>query len=139
MVGGDVDLFAAGGGEFGAGFIHILRGPDAGKTVGYLDRGVGGGLDLSIGVEGGVIFYTGDVKNFQIELLQGDRNEYSAATPILGVNGFISSTPNPIDGGKVIGIMGTYGPGINPLNLFGIAVPFMFNFNYGSTKIYNSK
>jgi hypothetical protein len=129
LIGGDVDLFVGGGVDFGAGGILILRGPDAGQFVGYLDRGVGLGLDLSLVGEGGFLFYTGDASNFTKDHLRGDRTEVSGAFLTWGGNVFW--TPKDGYGERVIGVLGTYGPGINPLVLFRIPAPWTFNINFG--------
>lgn len=133
MIGGDVDLFVGGAGEVGAGGILILRGPDAGKFVAYLDYGVGLGLDLSIVAEGGVIFYTGDASKFTMDHLRGNRTEVAGAFGTIRGNVFWA--PQDADGERVIGVLGSLGPGINPITLFtGIPVPWTFNVNHGSTE-----
>src|SRR5690606_525767 len=136
MVGGDLDLFAGGGGDVSAGGILILRGPDAGQFVSYLDYGVGFGLDLSLVAEGGLIFYTGDVSKFTKNHLKGERTE--VAVSVLSWGGNIFWTPEDIDNGRVIGVLGTYGPGINPLAFFGISAPWAFNINHGGTELFKS-
>jgi hypothetical protein len=137
LIGGDVDLFVGGGVDFGAGGILILRGPDAGQFVGYLDRGVGLGLDLSLVGEGGFLFYTVDASNFTKDHLRGDRTEVSGAFLTWGGNVFW--TPKDGYGERVIGVLGTYGPGINPLVLLRIPAPWTFNINLGGTDLFKSK
>ena len=134
LLGGDLDFFVGGGGELGAGGILVIRGPDAGKFVTYLDYGVGLGLDLSAVVEGGLIFYTGNADEFTINTLKGARTEVGLAAGMIGANVFLSS--QDAAGGRVVGVLGTYGPGINPLVLFGIPTPFTGNVNHGETSLF---
>lgn len=130
-----VDGYIGGGVTVAAGGVIITRGPDKGKVVYFLDHGVGLGLDLSAAGQVGALFYTGDAANFTKASLIGERVSISGALGFWGVNGFI--TPVDAANGRVIGILGTYGPGINPLNFFGIAVPATGNINYGRTDIFN--
>jgi hypothetical protein len=131
------DGFVGGGVTVSTGGVLITRGPDKGKVVYFLDRGVGFGLDLSGQGQAGLLFYTGDAKNFTQESIPGTRVAVSFAVGLVGGTGFM--TPEDNYGGQVIGVSGTYGPGINPLVLFGIPVPFTINVNYGGTDTFKKK
>ena len=101
------------------------------------DHGVGFGLDISGAGQSGFLFYTGDVKNFTVNSIKGERSAISGAIGMKGAAGFI--TPEDAAGGRVIGLMGTYGPGVNPVTFYGFAIPFTFNINFGWTGIFNKK
>lgn len=130
-VGLDVDFQIAVGGNVSVGGIHILQGPDAGRIVLYTDLGVGAGLDVSGSLKETNIFFTGDINDFTIEALRGNRMEYSGAVTINGVDvsgGFFQSI-DLINGGRVFGISVGVGVGAFPYWISGGS-------NFGTTTIY---
>lgn len=139
MYGVDGDFVIGAGTEMTVGFAVILRGPDAGKVVGFLDGAPGpaaGGADASAALEGMYIFYSGDANNFSAELLKGYRTEFSgsfSAIIDLGITGFIGRNINPIDGGRVYGIGGSFGVGWPVFNRI-----LNGNINKGTTTIYGN-
>jgi hypothetical protein len=137
MYGLDGDFVIGAGSEMTIGFAVILRGPDAGKVVGFLDGTSAGptaaGADASAALEGMYIFYSGDVNNFSAKLLEGYRTEFSgsfSAIIDLGITGFMGEI-NPKDGGRVYGFGGSFGVG---WSVFDAVING--NFNKGTTVIY---
>ncbi|WP_436517257.1 DUF6443 domain-containing protein [Ekhidna sp. To15] len=141
MYGLDGDFVVGAGTELTIGGAIILRGPDAGKVVGFLDgTGAGptaGGGDASASIEGMYVFYSGNVENFNASMLEGYRTEVSgsfSAVVDFGVNSFWARDVNPIDGGRVYGFGGSFGIGWPVFNSV-----INGNTNYGQTIIFGNE
>ncbi len=129
----DLDLVFGSGYDFTFARIIVLQGIDAGQVFDVFDRGEAVGIDLSLSGEATLLFYTGDISNFNANLLEGSRSEISiSGIPAFfgatwGGTGFVSEPD--IRGGRVIGVGVNLGWSIPGLNKFDV------NLNQGQTTV----
>ena len=127
----DLDAFIIGGADIKPiGIILPLRGGDAFRPHLFSDAGVGAGLDISASIQGGKLWYTGNVNDIRIEMFQGYRGEANIAFTYgvdVGLGVSAAQLPN---GEYVLGASGSVG--------FGIPAPFPVtgNVNVGATYIW---
>ncbi|WP_422360213.1 FG-GAP-like repeat-containing protein [Reichenbachiella sp.] len=129
----DVDWFSGPGADLGFGMVRIVNGNSEGEFNWYLDFGGGMfGIDGSLAIEGGLIYYTGDMDNFNMGSLESLRKEFSVAATykLIDIGVSIAVSEPDFDGGRTIAISGSGGVGF-PFK----GIPFNFNYNEGRTEI----
>ena len=128
-ISGDLDL---GFSTISGGWILILQGPDVGKIVGFKDVGAGFSIpDFDGNLKQTDFFVTGDVNQFTISSLKGERTELIVGGTLSHINitGSITRADNSGPWGRVYGISVGVGAGVIPIwGSFGVG--------YGETTIY---
>ncbi|GAB5399342.1 MAG: hypothetical protein Aureis2KO_09270 [Aureisphaera sp.] len=108
-----------GGADVSTGVLLILRGPAAGTAVPVTDLAVAFGLDISIGVNFGELYFTGHASDIKVDTFLGARFGLDFAVNVygldLGVGATFAPSPDPNDGtfeNAVIGVSATVGVGV---------------------------
>lgn len=113
-IGVDLDVVVGIGGDMNPiSYGEILQGKDTGKGFLMNDGGIGVGLDVSISAEVTLYFYTGEINDFSLMSLSGQRVEGNFGVSF-GIDFGLGIAVSKLDyyGGRVIAVKGFIGAGI---------------------------